>query len=316
MRACHGREVTEHSSYLHLFFKTGATSFDYFLLAVGILAAIAAGVPFPLLGILFGQLVDDLNSAACSTSQDKKSSLQSHVEPKVILMVYIAIANFVAMYIHTGCWSLVGERLVRRLRERYFCSLLRQEVSYFDNLPAGEVSARLTSDIELVRTGTSEKVGICISSFSYFAGAYIVAFIKDAKLAGMLVSLIPAYLLMATVGGKYVSRYTGHMSDHVAAATSIASESLANVAVVQAFGASARLEVKFAEHLRSAQIQGLKKAFSAAVQFGLMFFIAYSANALAFWQGSRTIARSIIRNDTSSTVGDVYTVIFLLIDGM
>ena len=109
-------------------------------------------------------------------------------------MVYITIANFVDIYVHTGCWTLFGKRLVHRLRKRYFRSLLRQEIAFFDNLPAGEVSTRLT-DIETIRTGTSEKVGICVSSFSYSFGAYAVAFVKNARLAGMLVSLVPAYFL-------------------------------------------------------------------------------------------------------------------------
>lgn len=289
---------------------------DVCLLVVGILAAVAAGVPFPVLGILFGELVDDLNSASCRSSQGPNAAdLQASVNYKVLLIVYITIANFCAIYIHAGCWSLFGERLVRRMRDSYFQSLLRQEVGFFDNLPAGGVSQQLTSDIETIRTGTSEKVGIVISSFSYLCGAYIVAFIKEPRLAGMLVCLLPAFGAMASIGGKYVGRYTGRMSRHIGAATAIASECLANVATVQAFGASARLEARFASNLKIGQKDALKKAVAAATQFGSLFFIAYSANALAFWQGSRTIAKAAEGEGSGITIGAVYTVIFLLVDG-
>ncbi|KAL8878011.1 MAG: hypothetical protein Q9198_004092 [Flavoplaca austrocitrina] len=272
----------------------------------------AAGAPFPLLGILFGELVDELNKASCAKSQDHDvGNLQASVNSKVLLIVYVSIANFFAIYIHTGCFSLFGERLVRRMRENYFRGLLRQEIAFFDNLPAGDVASCLTSDIETIRSGTSEKVGIVISSFSYLVGAYIVSFIKDAKLAAMLVSLVPAYILMAAVGGRYVGRYTSRVSEHVGAATAIASECLSNVALVQAFGASPRLEEKFTIKLQKAQKDGLKKAFAAAAQFGTLFFIAYSANALAFWQGAQTIASG---SDSGITAGAVYTVIFLLVD--
>ncbi|KAL8971552.1 MAG: hypothetical protein Q9183_001000 [Haloplaca sp. 2 TL-2023] len=273
----------------------------------------AAGAPFPLLGILFGELVDELNTASCANSQDRPTGgLQTSVNKKVILIVYVSIANFFSIYIHTGCWSLFGERLVRRLREDYLRGLLRQEVAFFENLPAGDVASALTSDVELVRTGTSEKVGIVISSFSYLLGAYIVAFIKDVKLAAMLVCLIPAYLAMALIGGKYLGKYTSGVSKHIGAATSIVSECLSNVALVQAFGASARLEAKITTKLQKARKNGLKKAAVAATQFGCLFFIAYSANALAFWQGSRSIADG---KASGVTAGAVYTVIFLLVDG-
>ena len=301
-------------AYLRLLVYANPTWLDIALLVVGVVFAAVSGVPFPLMGILFGQLVDDLNSATCAT--DSNGSLyQSEVNEKVLTLVYIAIGQVVAVYIHLVCWSLIGERLAQRLREHYFASLLRQEASFFDNLPAGEVSSRLNGDINTIQAGTSEKVGICISSISFFITAYIIAFIKNAKLAGMLVSLVPAFMIMSLVGSYYIEKYSGLMSDHVASAASIASEGLSNIMVVQAFGANKRLESKFASSLMDAQKQGIKKAIATATQSGLLYFIAYAANALAFWQGSRSIARAVSGDSQGVTVGSTYTVIFILVDG-
>lgn len=301
--------------YWHLLFRTTPSRIDFLLLVTGTLAAIAAGVPFPLLGILFGQLVDDFNSTSCNDSPNTdRSSLQSSITTKVLLMVYIALANFVAIYVHTSCWSLFGERLIGRLRRQYFKSLLRQEMAFFDNLPAGEVPTRLTSDMEIVRAGTSEKVGIFISSFSYFVGAYIVAFLQVPKLAGMLTFMIPAFGLMAVVGSHYIGRYTGRTSHHLAAAASVVAQSLSNVTLIYALGANQRLEIKLVSILTKAQRAASKRSVAAATQFGFMFLVAYSANALAFWQGSKEIARAA-DGLSNVTAGSVYTVIFVLLDG-
>lgn len=229
--------------------------------------------------------------------------------------MYIGIAYFVLVYICVGCWNLTGERLAQRLRERYLRSILRQDVSFFDDLPAGEAASRLTGDITVIQGGTSEKVGVVLNTTSFFVTAYIVAFIKDAKLAGMLVAITPAYLIMSLVGGYYVQKYSGKMMEHVATASSIALESLSNTTVVHAFTANFRLEEKFASSLKIARGAGIKKAIASAGQAGLLFFIAYSANALAFWQGSRTIADAAEAGDVGSTVGTTYTVIFVLLDG-
>jgi ATP-binding cassette subfamily B (MDR/TAP) protein 1 len=301
--------------YLRLLLSSGPETLDYVLLVVGFISSIASGVPFPILGILFGQLVDDLNSTSCSTaSTTDTSSITNGVRTKVLDVIYVTIANFVLIYLHTGCWSLLGERLVRRLRKTYLNVLLRQEVAFFDKLPSGEVASRLDVDLQTIQTGTSEKVGIFIASISYFVASYVVSFIKSASLAGMLISLVPAYLLMALVGGHFTQKYASRVSDHVAAATAIASAGLSNMPLVQAMGASSRLEAVYAKHIGSAQKEGMKKAFVASVQLGCLYFIAYSANALAFWQGSREIANSVATNGSSTTVGAVYTVIFLLVD--
>lgn len=299
--------------YLRLLLSSDPEPLDYVLLVVGFIGSVASGIPFPLLGILFGQLVDDLNSTSCNTSSADTSSLTNGVVTKVLDVIYVTIANFCLIYIHTGCWSLLGERLVRRLRMRYLDVLLRQEVAFFDTLPSGEVASRLDVDLQTIQTGTSEKVGIFIASISYFVASYVVSFIKSPRLAGMLISLVPAYLLMALVGGHFTQKYAGRVSDHVAAATAIASAGLSNMSLVQAMGASSRLEAVYARHIGAAQREGIMKSVVASVQLGCLYFIAYSANALAFWQGSREIAASA-ESASGTTVGAVYTVIFLLVD--
>lgn len=227
----------------------------------------------------------------------------------------LALAQFAFIYIYIVCWNLFGDRLAHRLRERYFRSLLRQEVSFFDKLPAGEVSSRLSNDINTIKGGTSEKVGVYIGSVAMFVTAYIVSFVKDAKLAGILVSLVPAFMLMSYVGGHYIGKFSGLASEHIAAASSIAMESLSNVMVVQAFRANDRLEEKFAAKMAQATTDGSKKAFVTAVQSGVLYFVSYSACGLAYWQGSQAIADLVAGYTSGKTVGTTYTIIFLLVDG-
>ncbi|KAI1075495.1 putative ABC multidrug transporter [Whalleya microplaca] len=288
---------------------------DIALLIVGTISSIAAGIPFPLLGILFGQLVDELNSATCAAEESVSGEeYQAAVNSKVLLVMACALAQFALVYIHIVCWNLFGDRLAHRLRERYFRSLLRQEVSFFDKLPAGEVSSRLSGDINIIKGGTSEKVGVYIGSLAMFVTSYVVAFIKNAKLAGILVSLVPAFMLMSLVGGHFIGKFSSLASEHVAAASSIALESLSNVTVVHAFRANDRLEEKFAEKLVGARKDGIKKAIATAIQSGLLYFIAFSASGLAYWQGSHTIADVVGGRAEGITIGTTYTIIFLLVD--
>lgn len=306
------------AGYPRLLLAGNPSSKDLATLLVGIISAIASGIPFPIIGIIFGQLLNDFNAVTCEESSDSSSSdseSQHDINSRILLIVYLAIAQFVLIYAHLSCWSLYGARLAQRLRETYLQNLLRQEPSYFDNLPPGEVASRLSADIQTIRSGTSEKVGICLASVSFFVTAYIVAFIKDYILAAELISLIPAYFLMSFVGSHYIEKYSGLMSDYAATAASIASEALSNILVVQAFGANQRLEKNFANALKSSEREGLKKATAVGIQSGVLYFIAYSANGLAFWQGSRRIADAVRDGTGGATVGSTFTVIFILIEG-
>ncbi|PKK54519.1 hypothetical protein CI102_817 [Trichoderma harzianum] len=269
------------------------------------------------MGILFGQLVDDLNTASCDAQTpdaDEASRIQSSIDSKVLELTYIGIASFALIYIYIVCWSIFSRRLEARIRDRYFQALLQQDATFYDQRQAGELSSRLNADVQAVQSGTSEKVGICIACTSFFLTAYIVAFIKNWRLAAMLLSLIPAFFLMAGLGSAFTAKFTSAMSDAIGSASSIAQETLSNIAVVQAFGAGPRLEAKFSSHMMTAQKKGIKKAFAAAVQAGTLYFIAYAANALSFWQGSHQIVKTIA-DPSGVSVGEIYTVIFLLVDG-
>ncbi|CAN8101243.1 unnamed protein product [Discula destructiva] len=306
--------LTPTKGYFRLMTLTPRQSIlDTCLLVVGIIASIGAGIPFPLLGILFGELVDQLNSTGCSSSES--GSVQSAVNEKVLDVIWVTIANFCLIWLHCGCWSLFGERLVRKLRYNYLKALLKQELAYFETLPAGDIAARLDADLSLVQSGTSEKVGILIQSISYFVAAYVVAFIKDSVLAGILVSLIPCYFIMAIVGNYFTKKYVGRVAEGTGKATALASESLSHMRLIKVFGAQGRIESIFVNHLQSTRGAAVGKFFTASIQMGMLYFIAYCASALAMWYGGRQIAESVATNGANGiTVGHVYTVIFVLVD--
>lgn len=274
---------------------------DYILLVCGVIAAIGSGVPLPLIGILFGQLIDGFNGISCGsdsepTSPAQRDAFQSNVNDKVVKIVIVAAVNFCLIWIYTSCWSTIGERLVRRMREKYLEAVLRQDMTFFDTLKPGEVGTRLSADLTTIQTGTSEKVGILISSMSYFVTSvsaysctlklrvpcraltlvtfffpqYIVAFIKLPVLAAELVSLLPAFGLISVIGAQFVSRYTVSCSQHLSHATSLASEALGNLNIVQAFGAQKRLGYIYESHLELARKEGTKKALSAAIMLGCL----------------------------------------------
>ena len=269
------------------------------------------------MGILFGEVLDSLNDSSCNAGSSSTSgnALQSNINDKVVILVVLAAVSFVVIYLYIVSWSIFSRRLEARIRDRYFQALLRQDAVFYDKRQAGELTSRLNADIQTIQSGTSEKAGIVIAVSSFFISAYGVAFARDAKLAAILICLIPAFFIKAAVGSIFTQRFTGRISDAVASASSIAQETLAHLPVVHAFGAGPRLEAKFAASMMQAQKAGIKKAFSIAVQAGTLYFISYSANALAFWQGSKQIADSVDGHGTDVSVGKIYAVIFLLVDG-
>ncbi|CZT44510.1 related to multidrug resistance protein [Rhynchosporium secalis] len=307
-------------TYLELLFAAQPTWVDVALIICGTLSAIGAGIPFPLMGVLFGQLIDNFNSATCAAEANSAATAdpfyyEATINRKVIQTAWIGAITLVLFYGHLTCWNIISQRLAQRLRTRYVSALLRQPPAFFDTRgAAGQVSSRLNGDITAVQAGTSEKVGNIITTISFFVTVFIIAFSQQPRLAGILLCMLPAFLISGILGGKYLGKYVVKQSGETSSASSIASEALTHIAVVQAFGAAPRLEAKFASHMEKAKKFATTKAAIAAVQTGLLYFIAYSGNALAFWQGSIRIADSAAKQDGSASVGQIYAIVYLLVD--
>ena len=70
-----------------------------------------------------------------------------------------------------------GERQVRKLRQKFFDSILCQDISWFDGFKSGEVLTRLSADTELIQDGISEKCGQCLQ----FLANFVAAMVKCAR---------------------------------------------------------------------------------------------------------------------------------------
>ncbi|THX66400.1 P-loop containing nucleoside triphosphate hydrolase protein [Aureobasidium pullulans] len=305
--------------YIELLFAAQPTWIDICLICCGTICAAGAGVPFPLMGVLFGQLIDSFNGATCAA--DSQAAVvdpfqyEAAINDKVIKTVWIGVIALVLIYGHLTCWNIISQRLAQRLRTRYVSALLRQSPEFFDTQgSSGQVSSRLQEDVTAVQAGTSEKVGNILTTISFFITVFIIAFTQQPRLAGILICMLPAFLMSGILGGRYLSKYVTRQSEAAAKASSIASEALSHVNIVHAFGAGPRLEAKFSAHMARARKFATTKAAIAAVQTGLLYFIAYSGNALAFWQGSLRIADSAANNGDGASVGQIYAIVYLLVD--
>ncbi|KAI5194684.1 P-loop containing nucleoside triphosphate hydrolase protein [Aureobasidium subglaciale] len=305
--------------YIELLFAAQPTCIDVCLIICGTICAAGAGVPFPLMGVLFGQLIDNFNGATCAADSDAAAldpfKYEAAINDKVIKTVWIGVIALVLIYGHLTCWNIISQRLAQRLRTRYVSALLRQSPEFFDTQgSSGQVSSRLQEDVTAVQAGTSEKVGNILTTISFFITVFIIAFTQQPRLAGILICMLPAFLLSGILGGRYLSKYVVRQSAATASASSIASEALSHINIVHAFGAGPRLEARFSAHMARAKKFATTKAAIAAVQTGLLYFIAYSGNALAFWQGSLRIADSAANNGDGASVGQIYAIVYLLVD--
>ncbi|BFZ61168.1 hypothetical protein YB2330_002227 [Saitoella coloradoensis] len=282
-----------------------ATPFDWLLIIVGTLCSIAAGAALPLMTIVFGGLTNSFSNYFQPGADT--SGFQGTVNHYSLYFLYIAIGVFFTTYIYTCAFLITGENITRRIREKYLQSILRQNVAYFDVLGAGEVTTRITSDMNLIQDGISEKVGVSISAVATFFSAFVIAFIKSWKLTLILFCIIPSILFIIGSMSKLAAKFTTQALNAYSQGGTLAEEAISSIRAAQAFGIQDRLANLYASHLSLAESFGMKKAAANGAMYGGMFFIIYSAYGLAFWEGSRLLVRGEV--DTGIVVNVFFSVL-------
>lgn len=234
---------------------------------------------------------------------------EAAVAQRSLYLLYIALGVALSTFIFTTCWIVSGEQISRRVREEYMHAIVRQDMAFFDHFGTGELISKLTSDINSIQEGISEKVGLTISALSTFISATAIALAINWKLALKVLSVLPTMFVCASLISKLVSKHVNRSLTHNAASNNLAAEVFSAPQLAQSFGTTKDLESVY----KASQLEVRKAAVNArlwsGVMLGAMFFILYATYALAFWQGSKSLVLGQVNT------GNVVTILFALIIG-
>ena len=121
---------------------------------IGIIGSLIAGVNWPILNILFGFVVDvfvdfeidrqNLNSTDVGAKEQLISDFMNQVYifagGTFGIFVLFSIGNFMTL----SAFQIFSMRMVKRVKEAYFRSILTQEVAWFDRQNSGEFASRIS----------------------------------------------------------------------------------------------------------------------------------------------------------------------------
>ncbi|KAJ1984334.1 hypothetical protein H4R34_000709 [Dimargaris verticillata] len=276
-----------------------ATGVDYLLILAGSLAAVATGVSLPLMTIIFSDIIQgftDYTFIAQSDPDLAAVQLDDSVYKMMKWFGILAAGTFVAASIQVFCWSATAERQTRRMRELYYEAILRQEISWFDTVATGDLTARISGDVNIVQEGMGSKLGRLIQDLVTFLTGFIIAFIKGWKLALVLLAAFP---LMAAAGSLVsvliASESVGGQSSY-GKAGGVAEEVISGIRTVMAFGGQESEIRRYDQKITEAMRKGIRKALIGGVGMGAINSIMFLTYALGFWYGVKLAAEGSLES--------------------
>ncbi|GFN90381.1 multidrug resistance protein 1-like, partial [Plakobranchus ocellatus] len=312
-------EVQKAATFAELF--SMATSLDAVFMFLGFTASLAHGSSWPLLFLIFGDMTDtfaNYNATANFTLNDTSPMdiFEDKMSEYALQYVYIGIGVCVVTYMHITFLQISGERQTFRLRKTFFKALLRQNIGWYDSKQSGELTTRLADDLERVREGVGDKLGLSLQFLAQFIAGFVFGFVKGWQLTLVIMSLTPLLAFFAAMLGKIMTTYSALEQAKYAKAGAIAEEVLSCIRTVISFNGHSKEISRYSTALDESQKVGIKKSIFTGLSVGTTMLIMFCAYGLAFWYGSRRVNEyNKSGGEDGLSPGGVFSVFFSVMVG-
>lgn len=207
------------------------------------------------------------------------------------IFLIILILQGVFSYLRTYLFAVVSEKGMADLRIRLYQKIITQPIHFFEERRVGELTSRITTDVEQLQSVFSVTLGEFIRQIVVLIAGIIIIIVWTPKLSMIMLMTFPAIVISAMFFGKYIKRLSRQRQDELAHTNTIVEETFQSFAIVKAFANewyevirySKSVEKIVSVSLSFAKMRGLFFTFIITILFGGIFFI--------LWQGALLLER-------------------------
>uniref|UniRef100_A0A8C4WYI1 Uncharacterized protein n=1 Tax=Eptatretus burgeri TaxID=7764 RepID=A0A8C4WYI1_EPTBU len=228
-----------------------------------------------------------------------------------IYFVAIGICVFFAATIQVSTWLFTATRQTRRIQAKYFHAILYQDMSWFDSQKIGELSTRMSEDINIIHDGIGDKIALLVQVLATFFGGIVIGFIYGWKLTLVILATSPLIAISLALLTKLLSSLTKKELKSYAKAGAVAEQVFTAIRTVLAFSGQKKAIDKYNANLMEAKNMGLKKAVVAYLVLGLFQLLIFASYGLGFWYGTKLV----LEEPQNYTIGRVLIVFFNVLIG-
>jgi ATP-binding cassette subfamily B protein len=278
------------------------------LAALFLLLAAAATLAFPL-GL---RLMMDKALAGNAQSSDALWSFAT------LFALACALAVFSSARYFSVTW--LGEHITADIRTQVYGHVLLQGPDFYETTNSGEVLSRLSNDVTLVQTVLGSSFSMGLRNLIMGAGSFLLLVWSHPMLMLQVTVLLALVVLPLAAWGRRVRRLSRSTQDKIADASSIASEVLNAIEVVQSYTAESREAQRYSgatqTYLSSAVRRMRARAFlvgfvimasSAALLWGLYVgTLAVQSGEMTYGELGQTVVYVIFLASAFAVLGEVY----------
>ena len=218
----------------------------------------------------------------------------SGIEPELVDVYFgtlvgvgalLALASAARFY----CVNWLGERVVADIRTDVFAHLTGLSPAFYEVSHSGEVMSRLTADTTQVKAAAGTAISQAIRNVLLLAGSVVMMIVTSPKLSLAVLIVIPLIVLPLVAYGRSVRARSRYAQDTLAEASAYASESLAQVKVLQAYTNEGAATGRFRRAMERAFEAANDRAKARAGLTAIAMFLVFASVVGVLWYGAQDV---------------------------
>lgn len=264
-----------------------STTFDRFLIVLGAIGAIVAGSLYigniTILGEVINIFVED--GGGSNNTLNKETDYLDELMPYIYAFIVAGCVSILAGFTSISCFTWSAERQVATIRKRFFLSVMRQDISWFDLHGSGDISSMFSDDLTKVQEGLGDKAAIFIQWVCTYLAALIMAFSRSWQLTLFALPFSPVTMLVGMILFRTIRRMAAREAKAYAKAGAIAEQAIRAIRTVQAFQGQEKESERYQAHLSAALDVATKKGLVLGLANSSLWVIVYVMFAGVMWFG-------------------------------
>jgi ATP-binding cassette subfamily B protein len=248
------------------------------LLGAALLALILTATVSLILPLAVRRVVDGFNDANAAL-------LDQYFAAALVIAALLAVGTGLRYYLV----SRLGERVVADIRRALFDRVLGMSPAFFEKILTGEVLSRITTDTTLILSVIGSSVSVALRNVLILVGGLVLLFLTSAKLAGLVLLIVPAIIVPIVVLGRKLRALSRENQDWIAASSGSASEALTSVQTVQAFTHEAATRSQFADVTEKSFAAAKARIGTRAIMTVIVIFLTFAGIVCVLWVGARDV---------------------------
>src|ERR1700751_3105941 len=170
---------------------------------------------------------------------------ERHLTIIVVIYLFVAAGGWILQAKLIRGLATIGQAVVIALRRDLFDHLTSLSLRYFSQQKAGWIIARLTSDVDAVSDVLSQGMPTLVANVILLPAAVIALLIADWRLGLVVFAIVPPALVLTRWFQRTSAVALLETRNRIAIVTAQIAESVAGMAVIQAFNRERTFQAQF-----------------------------------------------------------------------